>query len=55
MCKSWKQASWERDVSDPGNGTFRTKNIFFPDVKKIVMVGPFLTGRVGTHILFYLT
>ena len=25
-------AKW--DISDPGNWTFRTKNIFFPDVKK---------------------
>ena len=47
MCKSCKQVSWVRDISDPGNGTFRTKNNLFPDVKKIVRVGPFLTGRVG--------
>ena len=37
----------KRDISNPGNGTFRAKNIFFPDVKKIVRVEPFLTGRVG--------
>ena len=29
LCKSWKQASWVRDISDPGNGTFRTKKRFF--------------------------
>ena len=45
VCKSWKQASWVTDISDPVNGMFRTKN-FFPDVKKIVRVGPFLTGKV---------
>ena len=32
---------------DPGNGTFRTKNDIFPDVKNIAGVGPFLTGRIG--------
>ena len=43
------------EASVLGNGTFRTlvtgllgpKTIVFPDVKKIVRVGPFLTGRVG--------
>ena len=38
-----------RDISDPGNGIFRTKNDFFSrcEKKKNVRVGPFLTGRVG--------
>ena len=37
----------QRDISDHDNGTFRTKNTFFPDVKKIVRVRSFLTGSVG--------
>ena len=28
-------------------GLFGPKTFFFPDVKKIVRVGPFFTGKVG--------